>query len=137
MLKIPAPFPQVGSFALFEDPNLPAGERRAELVRVMRFGAGVTVAFPLRLGASGNRITELSSLIDATPLTREEERELTDLQRSLARQARPNRARIDRAESLRKRLIYSSLLATELKKLERLQAKGQPSTGALLPRHAA
>ena len=31
MLKVPAPFPQVGSYALLVDTNLPASQQRAEL----------------------------------------------------------------------------------------------------------
>jgi hypothetical protein len=87
MLRIPAPFPEVGSYALLIDTNLPAVQQRAELVRVMRRDPAhgqSAVAFPLRVGAFGNRVVGESELIDATPLTKDEERELADLQRHLA-----------------------------------------------------
>lgn len=86
MLKTPTPFPHVGSFALLIDKTLPAEQQRAELVRIMRRDPGcfdgspsklrnVAVAFPLRVGASGNRLVFAEDLIDGTPLTRAESRE--------------------------------------------------------------
>lgn len=146
MLKTPAPFPHVGSYALLVDTTLPDSQQRAELVRIMRrgwYGDGpvgpspcrnVAVAFPLRTSASGNRLVYAEDLIDGTALSKAEERELADLQRDLRQQVRPRRDKIDRAEALRKRLIYSQLLAAELGKLARLDAKAQPSVGRFLPR---
>lgn len=185
MLKTPAPFPNVGSYALLIDTTLPEEQQRAELVRIMRHGlvngyhppglAGrrsatgtppsprgldgrsaatetppspcrnVGVAFPLRTGASGNRLVYAEDLIDGTPLSKAEERELADLQRALRQQVRPNRKKVDRAESLRRRLVFSQLLAAELKKLRAQESRGLSEhgvpkaweEGARLPRHAA
>lgn len=139
MLKIAAPFPQVGSYALLIDDLMPVEMQRAELVRIMRTDvATCAIAFPLRLGATGNRNVQLDSLIDATPLTKAEERELADLQRYVAGRERPNKAKAARCEALRTRLIMSEVMQIELKKLGRLQARSQPSTGSYIPKeHAA
>lgn len=142
MLKVPAPYPQVGSFALLIDEEQPAAQQRAELVRIefrhasSRREIGVaTIAFPLRVGSSGTRRVRLDQLIDATPLTLLEENELARVQPHLLGTAvRRNAARTLRAEALRTRQIYSGVLRAELAKLERLQARQQPSTGSLLPR---
>lgn len=143
MLQVATPFPHVGSYALFIDDRLPIGEQRAELVRIMRRpticerGGDVAVAFPLRTGASGSRLVDDARLIDGTPLTKAEERELADLQRYVAGRERPNRAKAERCEALRNRLIMSGVMAIELAKLGRLQARSQPSVGSHLPREAA
>lgn len=156
MLKTQAPFPHVGSFALLVDTHQPESQQRAELVRLMRYDVprvasergwlageptripspcrNAAVSFPLRTGASGNRLVYAEDLIDGTPLTKAEERELADLQRTVARQVRPNRAKIERAESLRKRAIFSVLLAAELRKLAALDARDHASVGRPLPR---
>lgn len=85
MLKTPAAFPFPGSYALFIDDSLPAAQQRAELVRIIRLGVSTaTVAFPLRPDvASGHRTVAQADLIDATPLTKTEEREMHDAQRGL------------------------------------------------------
>lgn len=143
MLQVATPFPHVGSYALFIDDRLPIGEQRAELVRIMRRpticerGGDVAVAFPLRTGASGSMLVDDGQLIDGTALAKTEERELTDLLNYIRARVRPAADKMARAEALRRRLIYSQLLAAELAKLGRLAARGQPSTGAILPRHAA
>jgi uncharacterized protein YgbK (DUF1537 family) len=129
MLKVASPFPQVGSYALLVDTNLPVSQQRAELVRVMRrieAGGEVAVAFPLRLGACGNRIVPESELLDGTPLTKAEERELTDLQGHLAGRTHMTpalRKKDKRAHDLKARQILSHLLATEMKKLEADEAR--------------
>ena len=131
MLSTPAPFPHVGSFAAFVDLDIPRAEdRRAELVRIARpAGDGtVLVTFPLRTGSTGTRTVELSELIDCTPLSRDEERELTDLQRLFrGREPRRNKDRPahERAEALRQRLLYSRLMVPELAKLERMAGAGR------------
>ena len=140
MLKIPAPFPQVGSFALLIDMNQPAPQR-AELVRILERtypqGSGATVSFPLRTGASGYNTVPLAGLIDGTPLTSEESAELDALRSHLSQQTRPNRKKIERAEALRRRQIYSDAMRYELAALTRLQSRSQPSIGRILPREAA
>mgnify|MGYP006952660022 CR=1 FL=1 len=167
MLHTPAPFPFAGSYALHVDTSLPEDRQRAELVRIMRYddarvgrSAGVNeasshspcrnvaVSFPLRVGATGNRLIFAEELIDGTPLTKAEERELADLQRSLAGRVgvrpRPT-AKQKRAEALRHRLIFSQLLTAELAKLRAQEGRertgqGVPRawcTGSRLPRQAA
>lgn len=128
MLKVPAPFPQVGSYGLLVDLNQPPPQS-AELVRIMRrddFRGQVSVAFPLRAGACGNRIVAASELIDATPLTKAEERELTDLQRHLVGRTRMTpklRAMNTRAHDLKARQIFGIILERELGKLNEREAR--------------
>lgn len=142
MLKVPTEFPQVGSYALFVDITLPLAQQRAELVRIMRRpticerGGDVAISFPLRTGASGSMIVPEDALIDATPLTKAEEREMHDISRALSgRDKLTNKQRVMKArgEDLRDRHIMSAVMEIELRKLARLQAKGQPSTGGHLP----
>lgn len=148
MLKVAAPFPQVGSYGLITDPTLPVEMQRAELARILRHDGQlpdqdgemrdvVAIALPLRVGATGNKLVALDQVIDATPLTKAEERELADLQRYVAGRERPNKKKAARCEALRSRLIMSGVMAIELQKLGRLQARSQPSTGGYLPREAA
>jgi hypothetical protein len=85
MLRAPAPFPYVGSHALFEDHD------GTHLVRICyrRWHGGddgyavAMVAFPLREGATGNREVPESELIDGTTLDAAERRRLADLEREL------------------------------------------------------
>ena len=143
MLKAPTPFPHVGSFALLVDKTLPIDQQRAELVRIMRHDPSngwFAVAFPLRVGASGNRMVTAADLIDGTALDQDEKRELADLQRHLHGRERLTpkmKQQQVRAEALRQRAIFAVLLDSELRKLSRLEAKAQPSTGRFLPREAA
>ncbi len=123
MLKVPAPYPFPGSFALFVDDTLPVGQQRAELVRIVRRTVShATIAFPLRPDvASGHRTVHFSDLHDATPLTKEEERAMHDAHRAITgveiRTPRQRAAR-DRFADLRARSIGSIILASELAKLE-------------------
>jgi hypothetical protein len=150
MLKVPAEFPFAGSFALYVDTELPVAQQRAELVRVIRWGelsAGGSlpadegvVGFPLRSGASGTRYLRRGDLIDGTPLTRAEELELADLEGHLRGRDRltPKMMRQqERATALKRRLVFSQVLAAEIRKLERLDARDAPSTGTRLPREIA
>lgn len=143
MLKVPAPFPQVGSYALFVDDTLPIEQQRAELVRIQYRDGGtivepwVKISWPLRTGASGYRVVAEAALVDGTALSKDEQRELTDLLNYCRDRIRPNKAKLERADALRDRLIMSDLMRAELEKLARLQAKAQPSIGSYLPRHAA
>ncbi len=125
MLSTPATYPHVGSFALYIDADRPMP--RAELVRIMRLDAAslippapyrATIAFPNRVGSSGNKTVPMTDLIDATPLSKEEERELTDGQRDLrgrgAELSRRLRAVKLRTEALRSRQLSSIILEHEL-----------------------
>jgi hypothetical protein len=137
MIRSPADYPFPGSFALLIDTNLPAEQRRCELVRIMRYDPDhgqAAVAFPLRVGASGNRVIASAELIDATPLTTAEAAELETLRDHLGMQARPNRKKIERAEALRRRQIYGDAMRFELKRLDLLERKAQPSIGSRIPR---
>lgn len=147
MLKVPAPFPQVGSFALFIDENLPRGDQRAELVRIMRRyrmnrEAPVAIAFPNRTGATGNTTTTVDKLIDATPLTARERAEHAELERDMRKHAKASltprlKDRLQRAEALRRRAIWATILESELAVMHRNAARQQPSVGRHLPREAA
>lgn len=141
MLRIATTFPHVGSYGLLIDANLPVDQRRAELIRIFGLveAEGTTplasISLPLRTGASGTRIVELQELIDGTPLTKAEERELADTESQLrGRRIRSARQKADQArcEELRSRLCFSQLLSRELEKLGRLERRAQPSAGAYL-----
>lgn len=124
MLRTPAPFPHVGSFGLFTDTSLPVAQQRAELARILERGVNsALIALPLRLGAAGNQRVALADVIDATPLTKLEERELTDLERALRGRARPNPTKATRLNVLRERAIWSLVLNSELAKLHSLAAR--------------
>ncbi|HEY8593277.1 MAG TPA: hypothetical protein VIL42_10510 [Sphingomicrobium sp.] len=130
MLRVPAPFPQVGSYALIVDEALPVSQQRAELVRVQRRDTSsgeAAIAFPLRVGASSFRIVDEWTLIDGTPLTKDEERELADLQRHLFGRTRLSpklKEQAARAEALKNRQVASVLLEAELRKLHAAEARG-------------
>lgn len=140
MLKVPAPYPQVGSYALFVDDLLATELQRAELVRLQSTPLGkegALVSWPLRVGSSGSRRVPLADLIDATPLTKAEEREMHDLDRELRGRKRPDKAKAPRCEALRRRHIMSTVMEIELNKLARIQSRAQPSPGSLLPKDIA
>lgn len=141
MLKVPTPFPQVGSYAVHIDDTLPLAQQRAELVRILEIDEQMAlVAYPLREGSSGNRRVALAELTDGTPLTRDEQRELADLQRHLRGRDRLRGGQVrqaKRCDDLRKRAIWSMVLESERAKLATLDARAQPSTGRPLPREIA
>lgn len=113
LLSPETPFPQVGSYALLIDRDRPLEQQSAELVRILRRyrmdrDAPVTVAFPLREGASGTKSVVVSDLIDATPLTSAESREMTDLGRALTGpRVRGRKAKAERYGQLRARAIWA------------------------------
>lgn len=113
MLSPATPFPQVGSHALLIDEAQPIGSQRAELVRILRryrmgADAPVTVAFPLRQGASGTKSVTVGDLIDATPLTGAEGREMVELSRQLTgMRVRGRAAKQARHDALRNRAIWA------------------------------
>jgi hypothetical protein len=124
MLHVDTPFPEVGSFALYQDPDLPMPERRSELARIIERGVSVAlISLPLRLGAGGNKRVPLADLIDGTPLTKAEERELTDLDRSLRSRVRNRSAVEARVKALRDRAIWMMCLRSERAKLAAAQAE--------------
>lgn len=125
MLKNATPFPQQGSYCLYEDPALPAARRNAELVRIIERGAAaVLVSYPLRDGAGGNQRVPLADLLDATPLTAEESREMTDLARSLigrSMRTKAQKAAKARHDALQSRNIWSGSLLRQLDRLNSMQ----------------
>lgn len=114
MLTAPAPFPQIGAYALFYDD----GDRKTHLVRIQRrHGPDAVISFPLRAGASGTRTVPLADLLDGTPLTGSERAEWRRLEAELRGMVRPGKARIDRAAELRLREIRSMKLADLMRDL--------------------
>lgn len=120
MLTPETPFPYPGSYALHVDTDRPAPEQSAELVRILwRTGLHTGVAYPLREGASGNRIVEHGELIDATALDHYERKELAELYRELhGRVIRSVRMRekAERLERLRSRATWAVFLGQQLRK---------------------
>jgi hypothetical protein len=128
MLSPETPFPYPGSYALHIDADRPAAQQSAELVRILwRTGAHTGIAYPLREGASGNRIVEHKELINATPLDQYERRELAELYRELhGRVIRSVRMRekAERLELLRSRATWAVHLARLLRRMyERTAAR--------------
>jgi hypothetical protein len=124
MLDAPTPFPNIGSYGLLIDEDEPAPQA-AELVRIIacRFdGDGAAIAllsFPLREGARGNKEVPLDALIDATPLTIEEQREFHDLDRQLfgrtSFRSKGLKAKEERRETLKRRILWGPFFDRKLK----------------------
>lgn len=137
MLSPDAPFPYVGSYALLIDSDLPKSAQRAELVRIMwrrlvpeapgqPAHEEVSVSFPLRAGACGNKLVPFAELINPTPLDDAEKRELTDLQRHLAGRVNLSpklKVKLARVHALRQRLIWSQVAKGLLERAVALQAR--------------
>lgn len=76
MLRIDAPFPQPGSYALLD------ADGDTHLVRIHQsLGLCATVTFPLRPGSAGTRTVDFADLADISPLNAAEEIELAELDR--------------------------------------------------------
>lgn len=126
MLRTPAPFPQVGSFVLFDH------EGRRQLARLvakdLRTGE-ITISLPERTGAGGNVTTNLESLIDGTPLTDAELAERAALESQVRpflrgeKRARTEKQRtaLKRFVSLAERAIHSTVLAEKIARYEERQ----------------
>ena len=123
MLHPATPFPQQGSYGLYQDPALSPANRPSELVRIIERGSSVVlVSFPLRDGAGGNMRVPLSDILDGTELDGEESREMTDLQRSLAGRSmrtKAQKAAQTRLLALQSRNIWSGCLRRRLDELSR------------------
>ena len=121
MLIPQTPFPQAGSYGLYQDPELPCGERRAELARILELGASVAlISLPLRDGAGGNRRVPIADLIDGTPLDAAETKELTDCFRAMHQgtgRRRNVKAARARHATLKTRAIWSGPLQRQLDRL--------------------
>lgn len=114
MLVPDATYPYPGSYALYEDPDRPYPQP-TELVRIMWRSERLTsVSFPLRPGAGGNKAVPADQLLDATPLTREEQREFHDLDRALfgrSLRTRRQQAMKARRDALHRRTIWAPFMA--------------------------
>lgn len=140
MLNAETPFPNPGSYALTLDPVSGLDAGRVELVRILRHpqavrgtaedGAQVLVTFPLRDGASGTRTVPFAELIDATPLTGAEGREMIDLDRELRSKPLRDRAKKQaRHDALRQRAIWASRIRLLLAEAARREAKRRGTVG--------
>lgn len=118
MLDSNTPFPQAGSYGLFQA----AGT--TELARIMSRPPATEgaepfaeISLPLVYGASGNKRVPLADVLDGTPLTKGEEAEYRRLDRELAGQSRPNRTKHARLQQLRLRSIRAPMLKDLLDRL--------------------
>lgn len=130
MLTPETPFPYPGSYALHTDLDLPAPQP-TELVRIQwrrvdSEGRGfVAVSFPMRNGASGNKVVPADAVVDATELSAEEQREFHQLDRGLrGRSGRTKRqkAEIARRDALKERMIWSRFIAPKLREMRERDA---------------
>src|SRR4051812_41677412 len=110
MLSHETPYPYVGSYALYSDPEQPYPPP-TELVRVQWRREGFAmVSFPLRDGAAGNKVVAFAELIDGTALDAGEQREFHDLDRLIrgrqpADLSKTQRAKAKRRDALKNRMI--------------------------------
>lgn len=119
MLSPSTPFPNVGSYALLIDSDADP-KTGVELVRILERRVSVAlVAFPLRDGASGNKVVPVADLIDASPLTDSETREFHDLDRALFGRTRfrTPKQKQDKArrDELHSRVLYGPILDRQLR----------------------
>lgn len=122
MLRTPAPFPNVGSWALLDD----GGTTRA--VRILeRSGPDALISIGGGFSASANRRLPISSLQNADPLSGEEQAELEKIERRMAGKARPRKADVDRSVALGQRTIHARTLQEIL---SRLPARHFPAAAA-------
>lgn len=125
MLSPATPFPQVGSYGLYQDPTLPPAERISELVRILELGATVAlVAFPLRDGAGGNKRVPRGDLLDGTPLDSAEKKEHAELFGLLLNRTNrtpKQKAQKARHDALANRAIWSGCLQRRLDQLSQLR----------------
>lgn len=111
MLRTPAPFPEVGSYALVDH----RGTRTLARIQA-RSGDAVLVSLPLVAGAGGTRTIPADQLIDGTPLSDEEAAEKSALDKvvfggTAPRHGTKKRRQWDRYRELVQRDIYAPLLA--------------------------
>jgi hypothetical protein len=119
MLNTPAPFPQVGSYALV------VHEGKTRLARIIQRDPGgdrIGISLPQRYGAAGVLTVAFEELIDGTPLSDAERAELTALERDLAGRARPKKAAAARHDELRHRDIHAGRLAELLRETKAVAA---------------
>lgn len=114
MLRTPAPFPNVGSWALLAE----NGQTLA--VRITAIDPGVpgrvVVSIAGAYTASGTRRLALLSLLNADELTPQERDELAELDARMAGKARPKKADVERAHLLGTRHERAKILRALLEK---------------------
>jgi hypothetical protein len=117
MLRTPTPFPQVGSYALIELD----GRHHLARIQARTCDADTMISLPLLPAvASGTRKASLDDLIDGTPLSERERRELEALTIDLAGgnlTGRRRKAAEEREDALRDRLIHAPILAEMMERL--------------------
>lgn len=122
MLNAPTPFPHVGSWCLWTNDDAPIGQQETLLAKILGPVDGehlVLVSLPERTGASGTCRVPFAQLIDGTPLTGPEKRELATLESRLAAVKHPRRsACFPRQNDLRKRAIWAPFLAMRRRQLD-------------------
>lgn len=130
MLSNETPFPYPGSYGLLIDPDAPAPQPN-ELVRInWRREGWAMVSFPLRGGASGNKVIAAGDLIDATPLTADEEREFHESDRALAGRDPRNFSKRQRwlkarRDLFRLRMIHAPVMERLMRDMRERQARQQ------------
>jgi hypothetical protein len=149
LLTPETPFPNVGSYALLIDCDScrsgGSAQRSndcrvghgAELARILRASVGedgratertltATIALPLRDGASGTKTVPFADLIDATPLTGAEGKEMVDLDRELrSKPLRGRAAKQARHDALKRRAIWAPHMQRLIAEADRRGAVGQ------------
>ena len=139
MLAGATEYPNAGSYALLLCPAPPGtatagwGPQQEEikgpqLVRIIRTPINpdglFLVSLPLVDGASGTKAVPADELIDATPLTGAEGKEMVELARELTRKRLRDRAgKKARHDALRHRAIWSPMLLSKLKELRAREAR--------------
>lgn len=107
MLAAETPFPQQGSWAIYEHDGADVAVR---IIKQHRDGTSL-IAIEGIPGASGNRIVDLAELRDPTPLSLYEENELHRLERENGRRKRPSHLDIKAETKLRRRLIDAAIFS--------------------------
>lgn len=126
MLNTPAPFPEVGSWALCERLGVLEAVRivdRADSVGL------VGISFPTVPSSSGAFRTLPERLVDATPLTPEEGAEFDALAAYLQGLEQPERStKAPRFEALRLRIRHARQLVDRLHRINAHRALATPAT---------
>ena len=132
MLNAETPFPNPGSYALTVDPVSGLDAAQVELVRILEAPPGglVLVSFPLRDNAGGTKRIAASELIDATPLTGAEGKEIIDLDRELRGSRVTKRAEKRlRHDALHSRAVWAPHMRLLLVEAARREAKRRGTVG--------
>lgn len=118
MLNAPAPFPEVGSWALHDREGETVAARIVSL-SLDRRRAGIS--YPDRPTASGATEVDVAALLDVTPLTADEAAEAEALSVHLSKLVDPKRStkKVDRYEALWLRTYRLGLLVEQLGRVNR------------------